>query len=394
MARNTKNVLKECNVLVADSMSKDLAYCFLCDTIKQIDQHLNIQNEISILYEKADQFHWDTNGSSQIRYICDFKCLVCKFFTRSFKSWIKHMSIKHMSLCHRVENLYSFPCGACKVLYYGPDTQISQHRYYVHKDSSKLSCVLISMSKIIKRPSTSHLYFCGYCKTFSKEHEPTHHGNATFFYCEYCNVSFLCSTEVLDSHTISVKHVTLKYIFLLKKLYNSSVQTNKLENCEQIIQNTEEHVNNLDVRRITSKLSLIISNRFLNTSPLMIKCKLCNIVINQNDKEILEHTIYKCANKSYYVTPKMHKTSIKAYNCKVCNYITKSFSDYKKHIISVLHLTNCHNVSNVYSYFCIICDLYMYSSKQLAKIHWKTHKKTCEILPYIYLHFWQKILFV
>lgn len=372
MARNVKNEIKEYNVL-SNSKSEHLACCFLCDTIKQIDQHLNIQNKISILYEKADQFRWDTIGSSQIRNIFNFKCLVCDFSTDDFITWVKHiMSIKHMSLCHCVKNLHSFPCGACKILYYGPDTLINEHRYNTHKDKSKLSCVLKLMSEIIKGPrSRSHLYFCSYCKTFSNKHERTDHKNTILYYCEYCNVSFLCSTEVLDNHSISVEHVTLKYIFLFKKLYNTSVQ------------HTEEHDSNRDARHIPLKLSLIILNKFLNISPFMVKCKLCNIVINQNDKEILEHTIYKCTNKSYYLSPYKNKTLIKTYYCMVCYYTTKSFSDYKIHIISIMHLTNCHNDSNAYSYFCIICNLYIYCTKDLAKIHWETHKNAYKGLPYI-----------
>lgn len=364
------------NDLIQRNQSKGDSYYFFYNILNQIREQYNILPILNNINQ------WDDDKSSQMRYIHHFKCFVCDFNTDNFNPWKEHIiSNEHMSKYHKVNNLYSYSCGACKILFYGPEDLLKQHRNDMHCDKSKLPKVSILMAELMNNLyiNSKQIYFCAHCKKFSEtplHNLVEHNSNNKQHYCKYCDITFLCSTEVLDCHSLSVEHVTLKCIYLIKE----AIDFNTLEKHPQV-QNSKI-TKNLNQKRISSKLPLIILNRFQNISELMPKCKFCNVFVDWSTEKIIEH-ICVCTNKGC-LTLNAHRTFIKNYNCSLCNYITGSFSDYKIHVISSIHLVKVHVIDGFYSYFCNICHLYMYSSKYLIEKHWKTyHNKNIIELPLI-----------
>lgn len=349
---------------------------FFRDTLNQMHEHYDIFSTLD------DINQWDDDKSSQMRYIHHFKCFVCNFDTDNFNPWKEHiLSNKHMSKYLDVNKLYSYPCKACKVLFYGPEYLIRQHCNDMHCDKSKLPSVSILMTELMNHMyiNSKQIYFCAHCKQFSEtplDCFDEHYSNYEPYYCKYCHIKFLCSTEVLDCHSLSVEHVTLKCIYLIKEAFNFNSSKKHTQ-----VYNTKI-TTDFKLKRIPSKVPLIILNKFKNISEMMPKCKFCNIFVGWSTEGIIEH-ICVCTDKGS-LTLKKHRTFIKTYDCRLCNHTTRSFSDYKNHVISRIHLIKVHVNDGFYSYFCNICKLYMYSSKILIEKHWKTnHNKNIIALPLI-----------
>lgn len=141
-------------------------------------------------------------------------------------------------------------------------------------------------------------------------------------------------------------------------------------------------INNLDINPNLLKLPLIILNFFQNTSQSIAHCKLCYSSIECNTSKIVEHVI-TCTTKGYF-TSNTYKKFVEIFDCKVCNFVTTYFSDYKLHVISTIHLKNFLTIDSLYSYFCIVCSSYIYGSKSLIMKHCKKkHNTSINDLPFI-----------
>lgn len=349
---------------------KDSKNCYLCDTI-----NLTHSNIISPLLKTISQ--WDTKRSSQIN-IQDFTCLVCNYNSKCFQKWKTHiMSKEHMSMCHILSKVCSYFCKVCKILFYGPENLIYEHQTNVHGCKNNLSNLSILMSELMNclDSHSKHIYFCAICETVSEKKIHTsgkHLTKQTLYYCKYCNATFLCKDEELDFHEASVEHLTFKFIYSIKKgIEVNSLESQKQDKITKITQNI-----NIEIKPL--KLPLIILDRFQKTSNLMAKCNFCNVNVNWNTQKIVKH-INVCLNKDD-LTSTIHEIHprmiIKAYECKVCNFTTNLFLNYKLHVISPKHLTNCHTSGNFYSYLCTICNLYVYGSKFQINNHLKKKHKT------------------
>lgn len=357
---------------------KDSKNCYFCDTINLI--HSNI---ISPLLKTISQ--WDSKRSSQIN-IQDFTCLVCSYNSKCFQKWKTHiMSKEHMSMCHILSKVCSYFCKACKILFYGPENLIYEHQKNVHGCKNNLSNISILMSELMKclDSRSKHIYFCALCETVSKNKIHTsgkHLTKQTLYYCKYCNATFLCNNEELDFHEASVEHLTFKFIYSIKKgIEVNSLESQKQDKITKITRDICTEIKPL-------KLPLIIFDRFQKTSNSMAKCNFCNVNVNWNTQKIVKH-INLCLNKDY-LTSTIHEIHlgmiIKAYECKLCGFYTNLFLNYKLHVISPQHLTNCHTSGDFYSYLCTICNLYIYGSKIQINNHLKKkHKTKITDLPFL-----------
>ncbi|KAE9544334.1 hypothetical protein AGLY_001513 [Aphis glycines] len=307
---------------------KDSKNCYLCDTI-----NLTHSNIISPLLKTISQ--WDTKRSSQIN-IQDFTCLVCSYNSKCFQKWKTHiMSKEHTSMCHILIKVHSM-----------------------------------------------HIYFCAICETVSEKkihNSGKHLTKQTLYYCKYCNATFLCNDEELDFHEASVEHLTFKFIYSIKK----GIEVNHLELQKQ--DKIKKITRDICTQIKPLKLPLIILDRFQKTSNSMAKCIFCNVNVKWSTRIIVKH-INVCLNKDdltkiHEIHPRM---VITAYECKVCSFYTNSFLNHKLHVISPQHLTNCHASDVFYSYFCTICNLYIYGSKLQINNHLKK-KHTTKItdLPFL-----------
>lgn len=357
-----------------NSQSEKPREYFVYETIKCLHQQCKVPSVLKNVGQ------WDYDGYSQMRYISYFICYECDFGVNDYKlwkEWKEHiMSIKHISKCQNVGHLYSYACGACKILLYGSVEKIRQHRFSMHCDKSALPVVSLLMAKLMEEPDT-HWYFCTHCKIFSKtEIHPfvkDHYANKTLYNCKYCNVTFLCSDEVLDCHSLSLEHVTLKCIYLIKKAIEEE------KNSKTLVAKVKKSVPSIKLN-----LPLIILNRFQNTSPSIAKCKLCYIVIDWSTENIIQHMLNVCIKPNDILT-NFNNTcaTIKFYNCGVCNWAEYSFPNYVNHVISVTHLTKCLMNDDLYSYFCNKCNLYIYGTEHTIVEHWKkNHDGGSYELPY------------
>ncbi|XP_050057581.1 uncharacterized protein LOC114130884 isoform X1 [Aphis gossypii] len=357
---------------------KDSKNCYLCDTI-----NLTHSNIILPLLKTISQ--WDTKRSSQIN-IQDFTCLVCSYNSKCFQKWKTHiMSKEHISMCHILSKVCSYFCKVCKILFYGPENLIYEHQKNVHGCKNNLSNISILMSELMNclDSHSIHIYFCAICETVSEKKIHTsgkHLTKQTLYYCKYCNATFLCNDEELDFHEASVEHLTFKLIYSIKK----GIEVNHLELQKQDkITKITRDINCTQIKPL--KLPLIILDGFQKTSNSMAKCIFCNVNVKWNTRKIVKH-INVCLNKDdltkiHEIHPRM---VITAYECKVCSFYTNSFLNHKLHVISPQHLTNCHASDVFFSYFCTICNLYIYGSKLQINNHLKK-KHTTKItdLPFL-----------
>lgn len=114
------------------------------------------------------------------------------------------------------------------------------------------------------------------------------------------------------------------------------------------------------------KLPMVLLYRFKKMNRHNGTCKLCNILISWDSKCIVSHLFdcdYKLVSRNLFVP------SIKKFICNVCKYSTNLFNTHKLHIASHDHLVKCHDMSNYFSYYCNVCNLYMYGSEIVIKKH-------------------------
>lgn len=367
-AKVKKNILT--NSVVS---SKD---CYLCDTINLMHEHYNMPTLLRTVSQ------WDTEQPSQLGSIHHYKCFVCNYDSKHFKKWKTHiMSIEHVSKCHAMSNVSSYFCKTCKSLFYGSEMCICKHQKDVHCEKSNLSYVSIFVSELMNclDSHSKHYYCCTLCKVISEK--PIHTSGKHFkkqelYDCKYCNVSLLCNTEELDFHNMSVEHLTFKCIYLIKEATKQN--SFKAQEPFQVTEITNDICTELN----SLKLPLIILDRFQKTSKCMAKCKFCNVLVLWNKNAIVKH-VHLCLNKDQ-LSSKQHELLIKVYDCRVCNFKTNSFFSYKLHVISPIHLKNSHACGDFYSYFCDICNLYMYGSKLQIKTHLQNNHKIDIIdLPFL-----------
>ncbi|XP_060872701.1 uncharacterized protein LOC132946672 isoform X2 [Metopolophium dirhodum] len=348
--------------------SKDSKHCYLCDAIKRTHEHYNISSLLITVSQ------WDTKGSSKIRSIQQFKCFVCNYNSNYFNNWKTHiMSNGHMSMCHTLDKVCSYFCEACKTLFYGSEMCISHHQKDAHDGNINLSSLSILMSELMSCLDiySKHVYFCGICKIVSETPIHTsgkHLNNQKLYDCKYCNTTFLCNTEELDFHEASVEHLTFKCIYSIKEAIE--VNSLKIQKQDKVTKTTHD----LQTKLKPLELPLIILDRFQKTSKSMAKCNFCNVLIQWSTHRIVKH-VNLCLNKGN-LTSEMQAILITAYDCGACSFKTNSFFNFKLHVISPIHLTNSHTSGDFYSYFCTICNLYIYASKIQINDHLKRKHKT------------------
>uniref|UniRef100_A0A2S2NSD7 C2H2-type domain-containing protein n=1 Tax=Schizaphis graminum TaxID=13262 RepID=A0A2S2NSD7_SCHGA len=371
---NRSKVKKICTN--SDEHFKDLKNCYLCDTINLTHEHSNI---ISPLLKTINQ--WEIKTPDQMKNI-KFLCFVCIYNSKHFEKWKMHiMSKEHIDRCHILNKVCSYFCKACKTLFYGPEHLIQQHQKNVHGSQNNLSGISILMSELMNclDSHSMHIYFCAICNIVSAK--PIHiseeyHKNQSLYDCKYCNATFLCNKKQLNFHEASVEHLTFKCIYSIEKAIE--VNSLKLQKQEKITKTT--HDPRTQIKSL--ELPLIILDRFQITSESMVKCNFCNVNVSWSLQKIVEH-ISLCLNKGD-LTPEIHEMLITAYDCKVCNFYTNLFFNYKLHVISPKHLTSCHASDDFYSYFCTICNLYIYGSKIQINNHLKKkHKTKITDLPFL-----------
>jgi len=196
------------------------------------------------------------------------------------------------------------------------------------------------------------------------------------YFCSFCNLVFLSNSELIDYHSLTTEHIILKSISELSVRYKTD--KNRITPFDQL--NKEMYDNNksqvIQNKLFSSgiKLPMILLNRFEEISQYQGECKLCKNYIIWEPKSILNH-LFLCKFKYDLTDPK--KTIIKEFKCTVCDYFTDNIDEHKAHITSYIHLTNCHDTNDYYSYFCKICNMYMYGHKFDIINHWKlNHKDT------------------
>jgi len=366
--------------------------CFLCEKVRQVYHNYNISDDISTLLAKVTQ--WDINNRTQFKQIQKFECLVCHFETSIFNDWKCHiMSLSHLSDCHSIKNVYSYVCcnAKCKVLLYGTEKSLLIHqKNHTNKqnDTVCLPGIPTLMVEVMKRFGIEEnpLYFCSHCKRFANK--SIHEGdekiskglkNPIKIYCKFCRVKFFSSPEMIDVHSLSVEHLTLKCLDQLYCVARSNSKKIKLsepkfdQSSPSKENNYLQSIENVCVDN-SMKLPMVILNRFKNVSlqdeNKLCKCKVCNVLVIWEGNEIVSH-LFKC-NYKIDLTGS-NETSMNTFECNVCNFSTNCVLRHKKHMVSYLHLSNCHDTYNLYSYFCNECKIFMYSYEVVIKDHWKLH---------------------
>jgi len=181
------------------------------------------------------------------------------------------------------------------------------------------------------------------------------------YYCETCKIMFLSTADVVDYHSLSVEHMTIKCFdtFGIKPQMNRkeitlSKQTDKNKN-----DNGPPAIKN-DFSNYGIKLPMIVLNRYKCINGLIGECKYCATFIIWDIKTILNHLltcVFKCNLTG------SNKTTVRAFKCTMCDYSTNTMNGHKAHITSYLHITNCYKSEDYYSYICKVCNVFMYSHR-------------------------------
>lgn len=212
--------------------------CSICEIITPKTE---IEN-LNTLLAKVNKF--DIKNENQYKLICDFECLVCIYNTNVFNDWKIHIISKsHLRDAHKIEDiLYSYVCtsSGCKLLLYGTEEKILEHKMKKHLENFKKITVGIPflMVEVMKRfiAKQKPLFYCSHCQKF--EETPIHsydekaimnrRKNPIEFYCKFCQVTFHSSMEMVDYHSLTVEHMTIKCFYeLCSKNLKSSGQSNE-----------------------------------------------------------------------------------------------------------------------------------------------------------------------
>lgn len=220
-----------------------------CSICKIISPKIEIEN-LNTLLAKVEKF--DTTAKNQYKQICKFECLVCIYDTSVFNDWKMHIiSIPHLRDAHKIKDiLYSYVCTSkgCKLLLYGTIKKIYEHKKKKHLENYTIRGIPILMVEVMKRFITKQnpLFYCSHCQKFKET--PIHDKDKKTmmnaikiplkFYCKFCQVTFFSSVEMVDYHSLTVEHMTLKCFYELCskncKLPGQSNQNN--ENKDKVTQ--------------------------------------------------------------------------------------------------------------------------------------------------------------
>lgn len=339
--------------------------------------------EIKTLLDTVNQ--WDIKNKNQFKDICNFECLICSFTTISVCEWKRHiMSIPHMVDCELIENLFSYVCRSkmCKVLLFGNYDSLNRHMTKKHSEIFIPIGIPLLMSEVMKRKRSTikqkPLFYCSHCTQFAETPIHENYNNienlkhCLAYYCTFCNVSFISSPEMIDYHSLSVEHMTLKCFDMLCSTKTIGSQSEKNDNLPtgKMIPNANNDnglaavQNKLAINLI--KLPMIMLNRYQKLNEYLGKCKLCNIIIKWESNCIFNHLLH-CEYK--FNLSGENNTTLKAFSCIVCDFSTNNFKTYKGHICSHDHHIKCYD-TDLYSHFCNICDLYMYGRILDIVNHW------------------------
>lgn len=331
--------------------------CWMCTDVAKMHEF----NDISKLLVTVSR--WDLNIGNQFHNNdWRYECLVCNYKTNVFNDWKCHiMSISHLAYSHTLKNLFSL-VGTRKndkVVLYGTKKCLNQYE----KDHFVGNCSIgipILMSEVMRRflHNLPPLYYCSHCKKFSNT--PIHVDKKSLaslkvpieYFCKSCRVYFYSSPEMMDCHSLTVEHLTIKcYIHLSS---TAKLNPKKMKLLEP---NTEQ----LDQSEEIKKLPIIVLNGFLNTSTTFGKCKICHSSVIWNIKSIVSH-LSNCQYRYNLTELNTLTSSVYNFECTICEYSTEVFTEFMKHIVTQKHLLICCK-EKCYSFFCEECNSLKYSHK-------------------------------
>jgi len=366
---------------------------------------IEIQKKYKIGMFLATIDQWDIDNTNQFKSIKNFQCLVCSFKTNIFYDWKCHiMSVSHMKDCDTIKELYSYVCCAkkCKALLYGSRNSLCNHVYNKHSDKYVVHGISNLMAEVMKRKQLATkqkpLYFCSHCKRFQETPIHTNSNENCIglkvpieYYCSFCNVIFISSPEMIDYHSLSVEHMTIKCFDLLCATDKVNlIQIKVSEQASQSPKNNQSpvtkitHITNDDnglpafQNELVSnsiKLPMIMLNRFKKIDQNQGECKLCSVLITWQSMNIIKH-LFNCDYK--YNLTGINRTNIETFMCVVCDYYIDHFDGFKKHITSHSHLIKTY-IGKYYSNLCIICNILIYGQRNEIINHWNLNHKNANI---------------
>ncbi|XP_050540985.1 uncharacterized protein LOC126905387 isoform X2 [Daktulosphaira vitifoliae] len=294
-------------------------------------------------------------------FIDEFICLLCDVHFKSQNKWKLHIiSSVHITKCTDGNHYFSYNCGGCKAMFYGPEDQILTHCKSVHKDWSALPCIFKLLSEVFYQfffnPKNNKTWsFCGPCKIFSDSELNCQSYNhrmkkSKSFNCNSCLIELNCSQDVYDKHILSCEHIMIEHL---------RITTNKLN-----------YISNLE-------LPVVILNQYFVNSK-KATCKACKIEVLLNEDSISNHLI-ECIIKQDKNNYK-HLEKIKKFFCAVCNEIMSSYNTWRYHLFTLDHIKKCLHFNDLISYTCNMCALHCYGSEYFAVDHQKVHPNQSEVL--------------
>ncbi|XP_050432069.1 uncharacterized protein LOC126840408 [Adelges cooleyi] len=327
--------------------------CTLCHCIIRLEKSL-LDQHVTSCNKQQIQSSYGINA---------FFCLICETNFKSPSNWKTHIiTPAHIEKCKNGKYIFSYNCGGCKAMFYGPKDQILEHCQTVHNDKSSLPCIfklisLIFFQYININPGNSKLWkFCGPCKTFSDNKLnclPYKHRNkrTKVFECKSCLIEFQCSQEVYDKHLLSGEHIVLQHL--------RTTTTSK---------STPHSICNL-------KLPKLILNKFSVDSYKAI-CNACKSNISLDEKSLVIH-LSKCMLKQD--TTDQNLTKINQFYCAVCHEDISDFIKWTNHLITPNHILKCQTFNNLVSYTCDSCAKHCFGSEHFVTEHQKLHPNTHEV---------------
>jgi len=256
---------------------------------------------------------------------------------------------------------------------YGTYESLKNHMKDKHTNKFTVYGIPSLMNEVMKHYIINNqkpLYFCSHCNQITdtqihsigtKFRNENNKKCTIDFYCNTCKVSFISTIDMIHYHSLSVEHMTIKCFdnFLFGK--SAKMNAKKIIPFKHLSQNKDNNglsaVQNIHTNNAI-RLPMIILNRFTIINKLIGECKLCNSFIIWDDKSILNH-LSLCKLK--YDLTVSNNTTVRAFKCIVCDYLTDNINGHIAHITSYLHLASCYNTVNYYSYVCNVCNVYMYS---------------------------------
>ncbi|XP_050428551.1 uncharacterized protein LOC126838286 [Adelges cooleyi] len=277
-----------------------------------------------------------------------FKCLICDELHNDFNLWKCHVvSKQHLVRCHNAGNVITvFDDKTLWCVINKTDATILT---FADNQSGEISLLSMCMARVLEDQNcgldTFYYYYDHISGNFGRLREKL---QSSSYYCDTCKISFFCTSDLFNKHSLTSEHIFLRYIGNIK------------------------NVENREYPKLISPLNTS------DTSPLKVS-NLCTSPIYQTQKtRLARHFKIKIETLNslmQYKDQVIDSVRAVSFYCTDCDYVTNEDLHWKDH--NEQHYSNSSSGAlpeQRIQIYCDVCSIYMVGLKKYIDKHKTTEE--------------------